>query len=122
MEPALARYGVRVIALSKDTVQEAARHQARDRLRVLLLADPELTVIRQYGLEHHKAFGFDKASFRVLGIPIGLRPSFTTMAIPTSLLIDEEGVIRWIDQPDDYRLRADEDRVMQAVRAAFEPS
>lgn len=122
MEPDLARYGVRVIALSKDTVHEAARHQARDRLRALLLCDPELTVIRQYGVEHHKAFGFEEASFRLLGLPIGLRPTITTMAIPTTLLVDEQGILRWIDQPDDYRLRANEDRVMAAVRATFERS
>jgi len=41
------------------------------------------------------------------------------MAIPTSLLIDEHGVIRWIDQSDDYRLRSSNERVLQAVREAF---
>lgn len=120
MEDTLAQHGVRVIALSKDTAQEAAIHRARDGIRVLLLCDPQLEVIRQYGVEHHKAFGFDTGSFSLFGIPFALLPSFKTMAIPTSLLIDEHGIVRWIDQPDDYRLRSDEDRVMGAVRAAFD--
>ena len=42
------------------------------------------------------------------------------MAIPTSLLIDENGVIRWIDQTDDYRLRSSNERVLKAVREAFD--
>jgi hypothetical protein len=41
------------------------------------------------------------------------------MAIPTSLLVDEQGIIRWIDQSEDYRLRSSEQRVMDAVRSAF---
>ena len=41
------------------------------------------------------------------------------MAIPTTLLIDEKGIIRWIDQADDYRLRSDNERVMTAVREVF---
>jgi hypothetical protein len=42
------------------------------------------------------------------------------MAIPTSLLVDENGVIRWIDQTDDYRLRSSNERVLQAVSEAFD--
>ena len=41
------------------------------------------------------------------------------MAIPTTLLVDEGGVIRWIDQADDYRLRSSQERVLQAVKEAF---
>ena len=41
------------------------------------------------------------------------------MAIPTSLLIDERGVIRWIDQADDYRLRSGEQRVLEAIDGVF---
>ena len=52
-------------------------------------------------------------------IPLGFTPSFKTMAIPTSLLVDENGIIVWIDQADDYRLRSDNARVLQAVEAAF---
>jgi peroxiredoxin len=84
-----------------------------------LLADPQLEVIRQYGVEHHKAFGFTTGSFSVFGIPLALTPSFKTMAIPTSLLVDEHGVIRWIDQADDYRLRSDNSRITEAVKHAF---
>ena len=119
MQSDLDGHGVNLVALSKDTVEEAATHKTRDGLSMTLLADPKLDVIRQYGVEHHKALGFNTGSFTLFGIPLALTPSFKTMAIPTSLLVDEQGVIRWIDQTDDYRLRSSNERVLQGVREAF---
>lgn len=119
MKSDLDAYGVSVIALSKDSVVDAAVHKRRDGLNLTLLADPELKVIRQYGVEHHKAVEFSTMSFTLFGMPLALVPSFKVMAIPTSILVDERGKILWIDQSDDYRLRSDEDMVRQAVREAF---
>jgi len=119
MDSDLEKNGVSLVALSKDTVDEAATHKTRDGLSLTLLSDPELKVIRQYGVEHHKALGFTTGSFTLFGIPLALTPSFKTMAIPTTLLIDEDGVIQWIDQTDDYRLRSSEERVLRAVTDAF---
>lgn len=115
----LAAHGVELIALSKDTVADAARHRRRDGLRMRLLADPGLEVIRRYGLEHHKAVEFSGVGMKLLGVHLSLVPKIKTMAIPTSLLIDEEGVVRWIDQADDYRIRSDDERVLKAVQEAF---
>ena len=119
MAPELAKFDVSVIALSKDTVKDAAKHKLRDKITLTLLADPKLEVIRQYGVEHHKAVEFSTVSFSLFGIPMALVPSFKTMAIPTSLLVDENGVIQWIDQTDDYRLRSNEQRVLEAVKSTF---
>lgn len=119
MQSDLDKYGVGLVALSKDTVEEAATHKTRDGLGMTLLADSDLDVIRQYGVEHHKAVGFKTGTFSLFTIPLALTPSFTTMAIPTSLLIDENGVIRWIDQADDYRIRGSNERVLKAVDEAF---
>lgn len=119
MSDELAAYGVEVVALSKDTVADAALHRRRDGLELGLLCDPELRVIRLYGVEHHKAVEFSTGRFTLLGIPLALLPSVKTMAIPTTLLVDETGIIRWVDQTDDYRLRSSEERVMTAVRDAF---
>ncbi len=57
--------------------------------------------------------------FSVFGVPLALVPSLETMAIPTSLLIDEDGVVVWVDQSEDYRLRSNDERVMQAVARVF---
>lgn len=41
------------------------------------------------------------------------------MAIPTTILIDEQGIVRWIDQSDDSRLRVSKDKVLGAVNRIF---
>lgn len=41
------------------------------------------------------------------------------MAIPTTLLLDEEGIVRWIDQADDYRLRGDRARTENALKRVY---
>ena len=119
--PDLEKYDVNVVALSKDSVADAAIHKARDHLNFSLLSDPNLDVIKQFGVEHHKALGQSQNTKTLVGgIPFGLSPfSFKTMAIPTSLLVDEDGIIQWIDQTDDYRLRSNAERVMGAVKSAF---
>ena len=119
MNGELAGYNVEVIALSKDDVETAAAHKQRDGISMPLLADPPLKVIRQYGVEHHKAIEVSTGKVNLFGVHLAMVPSVKTMAIPTSLLIDEEGIVRWIDQTDDYRLRSSNDRVMQAVRETF---
>ena len=121
MVPELEKMGVHIIALSKDIPSEAALNRSRDGLDFDLLSDPDLSVIRAYGVEHHKALGQSKNPKSTIGgLALGLAPfSFQAMAIPTTLLIDENGVIRWIDQTDDYRLRSSTDRVKAAVKQAF---
>lgn len=44
---------------------------------------------------------------------------YKPMSIPTSILINEDGKIVWIDQSEDYRLRASEDAVMGTIKANF---
>ena len=120
LAPALAARGVEVVALSKDSPEDAARMRKRDSLSFQLLSDPHLAVIRDYGTEHHRAIEFSKMGFTLFGIPLALVPSFETMAIPTTLLIDEHGIVQWIDQSDDYRLRSDEARVLGEVQRQFD--
>ena len=117
--PQLAEHGVEIIALSKDSPADAKLHRERDGLKLQLLCDPDLEVIRDYGLEHHKAVEFSTGRFTVFGIPLALVPSVKTMAIPTTVLVDEHGIVRWIDQSEDYRIRSAEDRISAEVERAF---
>jgi len=76
-------------------------------------------VIKQFGLVHRGAVEFSGPSITIAGVTLGLIPKVKTMAVPTSLLCDEDGIIRWIDQAEDYRLRSGEDRVLQAIDDVF---
>lgn len=113
MQPLLRAYGIETVALSKDTVAQASKHKARDGLSFVLLADPKLAVIGKYGVVHQK--GFEFLTIRLFGVPYGIPKRFDRMAIPATLLIDEAGLIRWIDQATDYRLRGDEARIRAAL-------
>ncbi|MBV1860565.1 MAG: peroxiredoxin family protein [Nannocystaceae bacterium] len=117
--PKLAKHGVEVVALSKDTPQDATEHRERDKLSLQLLSDPKLEVLKDYGAEHHKAVEFSKVVVNIFGVPLGLMPSFQSMAVPTTILVDEHGIIQWIDQAEDYRLRSAEDRVLAEVQRVF---
>lgn len=110
-------YRVNIVAISCDSQQHVARHRERDGISFPLLSDPKLEIIRQFGLVHQKGLAFQ--TFNLLGVPLGWPTGFRRMAIPTTLLIDEQGMVRWIDQAEDYRQRGDETRISQALAEVF---
>ena len=120
MEAALSARGVRVIGISKDTPEVARRHRERDGLRFTLLCDPDLTVIRQFGLEHRRSLEISEGPrLRLFGLSMASRPAIRHMAAPTTVLIDANGIIRFIDQTEDYKIRSSPARVLGATDEAF---
>lgn len=117
MLPLFERYGVTVVAISRDTPAEAHAHRRRDGLTFPLLCDPDLHIIRRYGLLHQSGLRF--FTFYLLGVPIGWPTGFQRLALPTTLLIDETGLVCWIDQTNDYRLRGTVQRLEAALLAAW---
>jgi peroxiredoxin len=97
--------GVQMLAISPDTVDETAR--LRRKLPSLgLLADPELRVTDAFGVRHPGGLAATPG-------PRGIR---RPLAIPTTFLIDAEGLVRWVDRAEDYRVRSDAPRVLGAIR------
>lgn len=92
MQPQLAKEGI-TYRLSHNTAEEAAIHKKLDGLSRPLLSDPNLEVIRLCGLEHQKALSFTTRRRTIAGIPVAFTPSFKTMAIPISMLVDENGIV-----------------------------
>ena len=120
MLPKLKKFNIEIVALSNDEVSEIKIHEKRDTISYKLLADPDLKVIKGFGVEHQKAFGVDtKNTMIVFGLPFPKTFKSKSMSIPTTILVDENGIIRWIDQSEDYRLRASEEAVMVAVNSTF---
>ncbi len=111
--------GVQVVALSKDTVAQAAAHRVRDGLTFPLLSDPDLSVITRFGLRHEAGLEFRTFLIGSVRFPLGWPVGFKAMAIPTTLLLDEDHIVRWIDQADDYRIRGDASRTQGALDAVF---
>lgn len=66
-----------VIGISKDTVASHKRFEEKQNLKITILADPELDVIRQYDVYHEK----NMYGKKVMGV------------VRTTYLIDEQGMI-----------------------------
>ncbi|NOY27683.1 MAG: peroxiredoxin family protein [Oligoflexia bacterium] len=119
MAPLLADYRVTLVALSKDSPAQAAAQRQRDGLEFILLCDPDLAVIKRFGLLHEGALAFRTFLLGRARFPLGWPVGFKQMAIPTTLILDEDHVVRWIDQADDYRIRGDERRTRDALARVF---
>ena len=119
MKPLLDSYGVTVVALSKDTPEQAAAHRERDGLTFTLLSDPDLSAITRFGLLHEAGLEFRTFLIPPFRFPMGWPTGFKRMAIPTTLLLDEEHRVQWIDQADDYRVRGDVKRPRSALESTF---
>jgi peroxiredoxin len=104
LRPELDARGVELVAISADTPEQIRAGRAKHGARVTLLADPDLAVTTQYGLVNRRGLA-----------PGGLR----RLPIPTTLLVDAAGSVRWIDQATDYQVRSQPERVLAAIRAAL---
>jgi peroxiredoxin len=104
LRPELDARGIALVALSADTPEQIRAGRAKHGARATLLADPELVVTRQYGLLNRKGLS-----------PSGIR----VLPIPTTILVDAAGVVRWIDQATDYQVRSHPERVLAAIRGTL---
>ena len=106
--PELHGLGVAFVALSPDTVPETRLGRELHGWTFPVLSDHDLAVTEALGLRSNKtlAIGPGRSIARVL-------------AVPTTILVDRDGVVRWIDQATDYRVRSDPSRVLPAVREAL---
>jgi peroxiredoxin len=100
LRPELDARGIALVAISSDTPEQIRAGRAKHGARATLLADPELAVTALYGLVNPRALG-----------PGGLR----RLPIPTTLLVDAGGVVRWIDQASDFTVRSHPERVLAAI-------
>ena len=104
LRPELDAHGIELVAISADTPEQIRAGRAKHGAKVTLLADPQLAVTRQYGLVNRRGPG---------------RGGLPRLPIPTTILVDHEGVVRWIDQARDYQVRSHPDRVLAAIRRSL---
>ena len=83
-----------MVTVSTDTATEIRLGRGMHGLKGTMLADPKLKVITLFGLRNKNI-----NNFRLPGRP--------GLPVPTSLLVDESGVVVWKDQADDYARRSD---------------
>ena len=107
---AIAERGVELVAVSVDPPEVSERLRRRLGLEIRFLSDPDGSLMDPLQIRHR-----------------GGRPGFLAPAagaagadifLPTSFLLDGDGVIRWIHRPDTYRVRASSREVLAAIDAA----
>jgi peroxiredoxin len=91
-----------LVAVSPDNVDELHKFKRKSDLTMTLLADPDNAVIRRYNLQNRN-FTPKRGPFREL-------------VIPSIILIDPHGVVRWIDQATDFRIRRSAQDAMAQIR------
>jgi len=96
---------VQLVTLCTDTPKQIRKGMAMHGAKAVMLSDRDLSVTRQFDLEN---------------LNTSLRPpGLEGLPIPTTILTDRDGIVRWIDQSDDYMVRSEPDRVLAALEQAL---
>jgi peroxiredoxin len=93
-----------MVAVSGDTPEQIRAGKKKHGSRAILLSDRDVSVTDLMGIRNQ---GFHS------GVPGVSAPA---LAIPTTVLVDAGGIVRWIDQSENYQRRSDPDLVGNALR------
>jgi len=102
LRPEFDARGVRVVTVCTDTPAQIKAGRRKHGLGAAMLSDPKLDVTDLYGLRNQK---------------VQTGPPGRPQPVPTSILADAGGVIRWIDQSETYQRRSGPDYVLAALKA-----
>jgi peroxiredoxin len=97
-----AALGIKLMAVSSDRTDELYAFERKNDWAITLLADPDLAVHRRYNVQQRN-FTPKRGLFRDL-------------AIPTSILIDKEGRVVWLEQTSDFRVRPQADALLAKAK------
>ncbi len=96
------------MAVCSDTPEEIRAGRAKHGARAILLADPKLELTDRFNLRNRTNLAPPRQGRVLRALPI-----------PTTFLVDAEGIVRWVDQADDYQVRSHPSRVLKAIRRSL---
>ena len=94
------RAGIEIVAVSPDDNAQSQRLADGLHLNYRFVADRDLAVTRRYGLVHPRG-----------------GPDGQDVPRPATVLLDRNGVVRWLSLSSNYQVRPDPRDVVRAVRA-----
>jgi peroxiredoxin len=105
LRPEFDKRGVNILTVSTDTPGELAKGHKKHGIGATMLSDRKLEVTDLFGLRNQ-------------GRHSGPPPPMGSEAlpVPTSLLVDANGSVLWMDQSENYQRRSDPDFVLDALR------
>ena len=95
----IEQLGVEVVAVSVDSPEQSRDLQKTAGLTYPILSDPNADAIRKYDLLHVKA-----------------GPDGHDVARPGEFLVDSNGVVRWVNLTEDFRVRARSEQFLAQAR------
>ncbi len=95
----IEQLGVRPVAISVDSPEESKELCRKAGYTFPFLSDPNTTAIRAYDLLHK-----------------GAGASGHDVARPAEFLIDSNGVVRWVNLTEDFRVRARGDEFLAQAK------
>jgi peroxiredoxin len=114
--PALAERGIGLIAISPQAPDGSLSTKESKELTFTVLSDPGNQIARQLGILTAPSDGTRAAQLQ-LGLDLTQvnADETTALPMPTVVIADADGVIRWIDVHPDYTTRTEPGQVLQAV-------
>jgi peroxiredoxin len=103
LRPEFDRRGVQVVTISTDLPEEIRESRMNHGLQARMLSDRDLAVTDAFGLRNQ-------------GIHSGPVVGAEALPVPTSLLIDGDGTVLWMDQSENYQRRSGPDTVLAALQ------
>ncbi len=116
--PELARRNVGLVAISPQTPDGSLSTQEKNQLTFSVLSDPGNQIAKAIGIltapsnEARAAqlqLGFDLTAVNADGT--------TALPMPTTIIVDANQVIRWIDVHPDYTTRSEPEQILAALDA-----
>ena len=108
LRPELDARGIEIVTVCADTAEQIRNGRGKHGLRAVMVPDPDLAITDRYNLRNPKNFALKS------GVIVPL-------PIPTTILVDASGIVRWIDQATDYMRRSAPERVLAAIHT-LEPA
>ena len=114
--PALAARGISLIAISPQTPDGSLSTKETKELTFTVLSDPGNQLARQLGILTAPGEGVRQAQLELgLDVRQANADGTTGLPMPTVIIADAEGIIRWIDVHRDYTARTEPEQVLRAI-------
>ncbi len=114
--PALVERHVRLIAISPQTADETLSMQQKNDLAFTVLSDPRNTLASHLGILTVPTSGARVAQLLLgLDLPAVNADGTTGLPMPTTLILDGNHVLRWIDVHPDYTTRSETRNILAAL-------
>ena len=96
---------MKILTISTDAPDELAKGHRKHKLGTTMLSDRELEVTDRFGLRNKGIHSGPPSPNAAKALPV-----------PTSLLVDSNGRVLWMDQSENYQRRSDPDYFLAALR------